>query len=47
MIIIDNHFNLGFVDFVVPADNKMEVKESKKRDKYLDLRRELKKNYRT
>ena len=32
------------VDFAVPADHRVKLKESEKRDKYLDLARELKKN---
>ena len=36
------------VDFAVPPDYKVKLKESKKRDKYQDLARELeKKNYGT
>ena len=31
------------VDFAVPADHRMKLKECEKRDKYLDLARELKK----
>ena len=31
------------VDFAVPADHRINVKESEKKDKYLDLARELKK----
>ena len=31
------------IDFAVPADHKGKIKESEKRDKYLDLARELKK----
>ena len=31
------------VDFVIPADHKVKLKESEKRDKYQDLVRELKK----
>ena len=31
------------VDFAVPADDRLKLKESEKRDKYLDLARELKK----
>ena len=34
------------VDFAVPADNRMKLKESEKKDKYLDLAREFK-NYGT
>ena len=30
------------VDFAIPADHRMKLKESKKRDKYLDLARKLK-----
>ena len=35
------------VDFAVPADHRIKLKESKKRDKYLDLAREIKKYYGT
>ena len=31
------------MDFAVPADHRVKLKESKKREKYLDLARELKK----
>ena len=31
------------VDFTVPVDHSLKLKESEKRDKYLDLPRELKK----
>ena len=31
------------MDFVVPADHRVKIKEREKRDKYLDLARELKK----
>ena len=31
------------VDFVVPADNRVKLKECEKKDKYLDIARELKK----
>ena len=31
------------VDFAVPVDHRVKINESKKRDKYLDLARELKK----
>ena len=31
------------VDFAVPADHRIKLKESEKKDKYLDLVRELKK----
>ena len=31
------------VDFAVPADHRIKLKECEKRDKYLDLTRELKK----
>ena len=31
------------VDFAVPADHRVNLKESEKKDKYLDLARELKK----
>ena len=30
------------VNFAVPADHRLKLKESEKRDKYLDLARELK-----
>ena len=32
------------VDFAVPADQRIKLKESEKKGKYLDLPRELKKN---
>ena len=35
--------NLQNVDFAVPADHRIKLKECEKRDKYLDLARELKK----
>ena len=35
--------NCRIVDFAVPADHRVKLKESEKRDKYLDLARELKK----
>ena len=31
------------MDFAIPADHRVKVKEREKRDKYLDLARELKK----
>ena len=31
------------VDFAIPADHRVKIKESKNREKYLDLARELKK----
>ena len=31
------------MDFVVPVDHRVKLKESEKKDKYLDLARELKK----
>ena len=31
------------MDFAVPADHRIKLKESEKKDKYLDLARELKK----
>ena len=31
------------VDFAVPADHRIKLKESEKKDKYLDFARELKK----
>ena len=33
-----------FIDFAVPADNRIKLKEYEKKDKYLDLAREVKKN---
>ena len=35
------------VDFAVPANHRIKLKESEKKDKYLDLAREIKKNYDT
>ena len=31
------------MDFAVPADHRVKLKENKKKDKYLDLAKELKK----
>ena len=36
-------YETGFVDFVVPVDHRIKLKECEKKDKYLDLARELKK----
>ena len=33
------------VDFAVPGDHRVKLKENEKKDKYLDLVRKLKKNY--
>ena len=39
--------NCKIVDFAVPADHRIKLKECEKKNKYLDLARELKKdNYR-
>ena len=35
---------IKIVDFAVPADHRIKLKECEKGDKYLDLARELKKN---
>ena len=44
LIIINNKKKIcKIVDFAVPADPRIKLKECKKRDKYLDLARELKK----
>ena len=47
LIIINNNNNkkriCKIVDFAVPADHRRKLKECEKRDKYLDLARELKK----
>ena len=44
LTIINNKIeNLQTVDFAVPADHRIKLKESEKKDKYLDLARELKK----
>ena len=32
------------MDFAVPADHRIKLKENEKKDKYLDFARELKKN---
>ena len=42
----DNNNNIKtckIVDFAVPADDRVKLKECEKKDKYLDLARELKK----
>ena len=44
LIIIDKKKRIcQIVDFVVPVDHKINLKECAKKDKYLDLARELKK----
>ena len=45
LIIINNNKKriCKIVDFAVPADYRINLKESEKKDKYLDLARELKK----
>ena len=46
LIIINNNKkkrNCKIVDFAVSADHRIKLKESEKKDKYLDLARELKK----
>ena len=35
--------NCKIIDFTVPADHRIKLKECEKKDKYLDLARELKK----
>ena len=35
------------IEFAVPVDHRIKLKECEKKDKYLDLARELKKNYGT
>ena len=48
LMIVNKKKRTGWiVDFAVLADHKVKLKESEKKDKYLDLARELKKNYRT
>ncbi len=43
LIIINNKKRIcKIVDFVVPADHRIKLKEYEKKDKYLDLARELK-----
>ena len=39
----DNNSNNNKVDFAVPVDHRIKLKECEKKDKYLDLVRELKK----
>ena len=43
MIISGINGTYRFLDFAVPADHRVRLKESEKKDKYLDLARELKK----
>ena len=49
LIIINNKKKktCKIVDFAVPVDHRIKLKECEKKDKYLDLARELKKNYGT
>ena len=44
LVIINKKRICKIVDFAVPADHRINLKESEKKDKYLDLARELKKN---
>ena len=44
LIIINKKTRISkIVDFAVPADHRINLKESEKKDKYLDLTREIKK----
>ena len=43
LVIVNKKRTWQIVDFAVPADHRVKLKESKKRGKYLDLVRELKK----
>ena len=44
LIIINKMWRIcKIMDYAVPADNRIKVKECEKKDKYLDLARELKK----
>ena len=43
----NNKRTCKIVDFAVQADHRIKLKEWEKKDKYLDLARELKKNYGT
>ena len=43
IIIIIKKRTCKIVDFAVPADHRIKLKECEKKDKYLDLARELKK----
>ena len=43
LMIINKKKIYKIVDFAVPADHRIDLKESEKKDKYLDLARELKK----
>ena len=43
LIIINKKEDLQNFDFAVPMDYRINLKESEKKDKYLDLARELKK----
>ena len=47
VIINKNMRTCKIVDFAVSADHRTKLKECEKKDKYLDLARELKKNYGT
>ena len=45
IIIIKKKRTCKNVDFAVPVDRRIKLKESQKKDKYLDLARELKKSW--
>ena len=42
LVIISKKKSCRIVNFVFPADHRVKLKESEKRDKYVDLARELK-----
>ncbi len=42
-LLLSSTSSIKIVDFAVPADHRINLKESEKNDKYLDLARELKK----
>ena len=42
-LVYDHHIHIYIRDFTVPAKHRVEIKENEKRDRYLNLARELKK----
>ena len=47
VIVIKRKITYRIADFAVPAGHRVKLKENEKRDMYLDLASELKKNYGT
>ena len=47
LVLVNKKKPCRIVNLTIPSDYRVKLKESKMRDKYLDLAREMKKNYGT